>query len=191
MADARIFGFSRRWAGRIVRAVKLVEGFRMTGAVRFHKGADGMSAYIPGTPGGGGGTTFHRMRVLEEFNDYLRCRRVDEAGSVGTEDVYVAKPPMLRHDAAYYANVGTIETIDESTVTATENTASNPRIEKWQVRPPYTKSPPAPEILAIQTGMAAAVEVEIEGDNQPLTLMDSNGADSRGWALIEVVDEGE
>ncbi|MFA9477103.1 hypothetical protein ACERK3_02230 [Phycisphaerales bacterium AB-hyl4] len=100
------------------------------------------------------------------------------------DPVNVAKPPELRHDAAYYEDVDSVSTTDAQTV---EVAISGEDDETWVTKPPYITGgggKHASEILATRTPMARRVEVE-EGEEQvPLRWMDTNTT-GRVWGLEE------
>lgn len=149
----------------------------------------------PGRGGGGDegrprGTTIMAMRVLSVENDYLVCRRIDTAGEEIGGEVNVAKPPELRHDPAYYEGVDSITSQGAQTIEV-EFTDTEIEDEVWQVKPPYIADVSGKhdtEILAVRSPLARLVEVEIDEEQVPLTLVDMNVA-GRVWGTPEPEEE--
>lgn len=161
--------FSVAFAQRIVRAVKLIESFRLTGSgATFHKGKESMSARVTGV---GPGSGLRRLLIKDIGNDHLVCREWD-GQSEGTLDVLVAKPQLLQHDVDLYPQLTTLVTVDEQTVTAGDGSGT----ETWVVSPAYTAD--LSEVLA--SPFASGLTV----GGQPVLLMDTNMA-GRVWAEPE------
>ena len=136
---------------------------------------------------GGAAMAFEQLRVIEEFNDYLRCHSWD--GSVeGTTDIYVAKPYMLRHVLSHYAIITHLTTLAVYSIRVDDKDDANPddpyTIEDWAVTPPYFNDTDYPdhvcEIWAVETDTGVTRPVQGE-DDEPVTLLDIN-YDARAWA---------
>ena len=150
---------------------------------------------------GGGGATLARYRVIEIADDYLRCHTWDGI-TEGADDVYVAKPLLLRHNVANYSLIQELTTEDTQAVrvryTADLGAPDNYIEELWKVRPDYSPGdpaadPPKPahEIVAAEVGATGVTwpnpgdpgaEPPIPPSDDPITLLDLN-VDARAWGL--------
>lgn len=166
MAKRTLKVFSDNWIRRIVRAVRRVESFRMTGACSFTKGGDSMSAHVWGAGGGGGGG-LRRMRVKAIQNDYLTCVPWD--GTTEGESVNVAK--RWDHQRTPFDG-NTINSIEYTYTSAVERTADDGSQTETQVIVPewFVNA----EIL-VDSVDSTGVEV----DEVELTLVDVT---HRAWA---------
>lgn len=145
----------------------VVDGFRHKRVV----GIDGtqvIKTYDGGLLIRGGGGPI-RLRVKEEFNDYLRCRTWDGSNE-GSTNIYVAKPVLLRHTLSLYPQLSGLTTSDVDEVSATDGTDT----ETWLVTHSYYTDT---EIWAIPdaTGL-------VDGDTNPIVLVDDN-RNARIWAV--------
>lgn len=112
-----------------------------------------------------------RMRFKSEDNDYITCRRWDGT-TEGTEDVLVAKPWKLRHDADNYGTITSLSTTSASEVDVDDGGGGEDE-ETWVVTPSYETND---EIYAHAVN-GTGVEV---GDDE-LRFIDLN-IDARAWA---------
>lgn len=111
-----------------------------------------------------------RMRFKSQGNDYIVCRRWDGT-TEGTEDVRVAKPWKLRHDADNYGTVTSLATTSASEVDVDDG-GGGEDAETWIITPSYETND---EIYALAVG---GTGVTVSGDE--LRFIDMN-VDGRAW----------
>jgi hypothetical protein len=114
---------------------------------------------------------FERMRVKQEFNNYLRCRLWNGTAD-GADEVYVAKPWKLRHVLANYPNLTGLTTNAANEVEATDGVDT----ETWLVTPDYDAND---EILALYVGTTGVAGT---GGLTDIGWIDTN-RDGRVWAV--------
>lgn len=122
--------------------------------------------------GGGGGDASQLFKVQSVANDYLACKSWDGENE-GEEAIHIAKPWLLQHDVARYAQLSSLTTVDAQTV----EVQTNDEIEAtWKVTPAYA---PGDLIQAVTRKTGVLV------NDEELPLMDMNH-DARAWGEVAV-----
>ncbi len=176
-------------AGDSLRGLRGKLNALVTRAMEGVIGRDGIVVdYVPGKghvigfersveAGEEGGDSSQCYKVVGIENDYLVCRTWD-GEEEGEDDVLVAKPWMLRHDAVRYPWLASLVT-REPQIVDVELPGDIETV--WMVTPLYYEG------CLIQ---ASERVTELEVDDDPVVLMDMNH-DARAWAEVYVVEDEE
>lgn len=122
--------------------------------------------------GGGGGDTSQLFKIQSIANDYLACKSWDGENE-GEEIIHIAKPWLLQHDLARYAQLSSLTTVDAQTV----QVETTDDIEAtWKITPAYA---PGDLIQAVTRKTGVLV------NDEELPLMDMNH-DARAWGEVTV-----
>ena len=114
---------------------------------------------------------FERVRVKQEFNNYLRCRLWNGTAD-GADDIYVAKPEMMRHVLATYPQLTSLVTNDVNEVEVSDGVET----ETWMVTPDYATDTVIEVKYVRTTGVAGT------GGLTDIAWIDEN-RNGRAWAV--------